>query len=412
MVFELSFPQPSISGQLLLDGSKSISNRLLIIQALCPEKFEIHHLSNSNDTVTLQKLLAGENDVLDVGPAGTTFRFLTAYQCTQDRTVTLTGSKRMLQRPIGPLVDALRQIGAQIEYLGDEGYPPLKISPSATLGEHNKVGIHANVSSQFISALIMIAPCLPNGLEIELIGQLVSPSYLQMTLDLIRSYGVNYVWKDNVISISKAPYRPKHTTVEADWSGASYHYILSCFAESAEVELQGLFEHSVQGDSIVADLMTPFGIKTSRTEKGVMLEKSESIIEHFKHDFTSCPDIAQSMAVICAGLGIKGTFTGVETLSIKETDRVYALQKELGKLDVVLHHTPNKEKFEIEGLAKWDYPVRFETYHDHRMAMAFAPLGIRGNVRIEDPKVVGKSYISFWDHLTQLGAQIQLIESE
>ena len=412
MVFKVEWAQKRIDAELELDGSKSISNRVLILQALSKREFPIYRLCKSEDTTTLQQLLNSEEEVLDVGPAGTTFRFLTAYLNTQESRKILTGSERMKQRPIGPLVDALLQIGADISYLEKEGYPPLEIRPSANFGNHNKVKIKATVSSQFITALLLIGSSLPQGLIVELVGELVSPSYLQMTIDILRGFGANISWKGSKISIGPRDLGIDEYTVEADWSGASYHYLLASLANEVNLHLVGLQEKSMQGDAAVKHLMTSFGIRSEFTESGVMLINSPSYRTPFEYDFTSCPDIAQTMAVTCAAHGVDGRFSGVQTLSIKETDRIHALRIELEKLncEVKSGNQELPEEFSVSGKVNWNPPVQIDTYHDHRMAMSFAPLGILDPIEINDPKVVGKSYVDFWKHLTQLGAKLTLLD--
>ncbi|MEM1320926.1 MAG: 3-phosphoshikimate 1-carboxyvinyltransferase [Bacteroidota bacterium] len=410
MTYSLSKPNRHIKGQITLDGSKSISNRALIIRALSGEDFPIEHLSTSNDTVTMQALLAQASDLatLDTGAAGTTFRFLTAYLALQPGTQVLTGSERMKQRPIGVLVEALRNLGAQIDYLGQEGYPPLRINPPQ-LNAANHLQISAGVSSQYISALLMIAPTLPKGLTLELEGKIVSRPYIEMTLRLMAYFGVQHQWEGQRIIIAHQAYQGRAFRVEADWSAASYHYALAAFADELELDLFGLDEKSLQGDAVLAELMRGFGIETTFIEGGLQLRKGGAVKPMFEKDFIRCPDIAQTLAVVCGGLGINGLFTGLDTLSIKETDRIAALKTELAKVQVWFSQLPpkfskNTEKayYMVEGKAVLDHPT-FATYEDHRMAMAFAPLAMFGPIQIIDPHVVAKSYPGFWEDLKTLG---------
>lgn len=415
MTFRVSKPSKELLGTIMLDGSKSISNRALIIRALCDDDFPIAHLSTSEDTQAMESLLGSGEEVYDVGPAGTTFRFLTAYLALQSGTQILTGSERMKQRPIGPLVDALNQIGANITYEENEGYPPLRIAPPS-LSDQNELTIPANISSQFISALIMIAPVLPHGLNITLQGKLVSRSYLQMTLDMMAYFGIEYTFEEDRISIASQKYLAKPYRVESDWSAASYHYANAALAEEVDLTLGGLFEESMQGDAVTAELFDRLGLQSEFSEDGVRITRKEKTAPSMlEHDFILCPDIAQTMAVVCGALGIAGIFTGLETLSIKETDRIKALQTELAKVGVSFSRMPDrfskksgKAYYVVEGKADWELAPRFPTYHDHRMAMAFAPLSTLGPILIEDPKVVGKSYPDFWKDLTTLGWQIQV----
>ncbi len=418
LLFQLEREDIPLQGSIRLDGSKSISNRALIIQALCREKFTIDFLSASEDTVTMQKLLSSEDEVLDTGPAGTTFRFLTAFLAFQEGRKILTGSQRMKKRPIGALVDALRVLGASIEYLDEEGYPPLQIdSPSSSRGG-GRVEVISGISSQFISALLMVAPSLPSGLEIQLKGPLVSRSYLEMTLALMNYFGVEYEWSGQVIKVPGQEYLPRSFAVEADWSAASYHYTNAALSKESDLELKGLFRNSLQGDAASVPLFKQLGIQSTWTDSGVHLSKKTETAQVFEHHFINCPDIAQTLAVACAGKGVPGIFSGLETLRIKETDRITALQNEFAKIGVSFIKMPEKfrkkregEYYLLEGKATWLESPAFETYDDHRMAMAFAPLSMLNPVRIADPAVVGKSYPGFWQHLIDLGWTIKVNES-
>jgi 3-phosphoshikimate 1-carboxyvinyltransferase len=412
MIYQLSKNDQELKNEITLDGSKSISNRALIIGALCADHFNIDHLSTSRDTQTLQSLLNSKENVLDAGAAGTTFRFMTAYLALQKGTQVLTGSSRMKMRPIGVLVDALRELGASITYLGNEGFPPLKIE-SPQIGKTNQLNISADVSSQYISALLMIAPVLPRGLILQLSSKIVSRPYIEMTLDLMAFFGIEYEWENDFIKILPQKYSAKDLKTEADWSAASYFYAMAAFSDSVDLQLNNLWKNSVQGDSVIAHIMEHFGVLTTFNENGIRLRKSgKSIPKTFEWDFIKCPDIAQTMAVVCGGLGTKGIFTGLETLRIKETDRIAALQTELKKVNVSFSKNANlsknseKDYFQIEGKAQVDLPL-FKTYEDHRMAMAFAPLAIFGKILIKNPLVVEKSYPEFWEDIAKLGFQIE-----
>ena len=401
-ILKVSRSNKTVKGKIDLAGSKSINNRALIIRALCNEYFPIQRMANAKDTETLQRLLASKSDVLDAGPAGTTFRFMTAFLSLQEGTQTLTGSERMKQRPIGVLVEALRTLGANIEYLENDGYPPLKIYAPNPLTV-NQLSIPASVSSQYISALLMIAPTLENGLELTLTGKIVSRPYIQMTLNLMAYFGVNHEWKGNMISVKPQQYQPREFTVEADWSAASYYYAIAAFAnDDLDLQLDGLFENSVQGDAVIAKIGEHFGIQSQFNETGVRLTKVKNHTQSdFNYNFLECPDIAQTLAVICGGLGVKGEFSGLETLKIKETDRVAALNAELAKAKVNFEEL-SFDTCKIEGKATFDATPQFPTYEDHRMAMAFAPLAMLHEVLIEAPKVVEKSYPDFWKDLESL----------
>ncbi|NJN78273.1 MAG: 3-phosphoshikimate 1-carboxyvinyltransferase [Saprospiraceae bacterium] len=410
-IIKISKNNRTVQGRIDLAGSKSISNRALIIQALCAEKFPIYRIANAKDTETLQQLLASESDTLDAGPAGTTFRFMTAFLSLQQGTQTLTGSERMKQRPIGVLVEALKKLGANIEYLENDGYPPLKINAPNSLIT-NQLSIPASVSSQYISALLMIAPTLKNGLELTLTGKIVSRPYILMTLNLMAYFGIKYDWNGQIITIKSQEYQARPFTVEADWSAASYYYAVAAFAnDDLHLQLDGLFAQSVQGDAVMAKISEHFGVQSTFNETGVLLTKVKNHqLSDFKYNFLECPDIAQTLAVICGGLGVNGHFSGLETLKIKETDRVEALYQELKKVKVNFEEQAD-ETCIVSGKATFDNIPQFPTYEDHRMAMAFAPLAMFHAVEIEEPKVVGKSYPDFWTDFGTLGMIFNLIRN-
>jgi len=416
MNFQLRANQSIARGHIHLAGSKSISNRVLIIRALCGDHFEIEGLASAADTDTMQKLLASDGEVYDVGPAGTTFRFLTAYLALQPGRQILTGSERMLQRPIGPLVDALNGLGAKITYQKREGYPPLIIDAPGELAAGSRIDIPADISSQFISALLMIGPYLPGGLTINLVGELVSRPYLEMTLRAMDYFGVQTTFEQNVIEIPEGRYLARPITVEADWSAASYHYASAALAPEADITLEGLFPESWQGDAVCPSLFSGLGVVSTWSDGKLHLSKSEEQKQMVEHDYLECPDIAQTVAAVCAGLGRPALFTGLETLRIKETDRIAALQTELGKIGVAFAKLPprftktERETFMIDGQPAWQEPPLFATYHDHRMAMALAPLAWINPVQIEDIDVVDKSYPEFWKDLVELGIGVEMVE--
>ena len=406
---ELTGLKTNSHGDITLNGSKSISNRVLIIRALCKHPFDIKNLSTSDDTVTLQSLLSSDETILDAHHAGTTFRFMTAYLATRPTHKTLTGSQRMQQRPIGPLVNALRSLGADIHYENNEGYPPLVINGKQLRG--GEVSIDASISSQFLSALLLIAPTLEHGLKLSLMGELVSQSYLMMTLRIMEYFGISYAWQDNIITIEPQSYVAKDFYVEADWSAASYFYSVAALSDSSEITLRGLQKNSLQGDKAIADISKHFGVITEYHTDHIVLRKNitEDLPTVLEYNFMLCPDIAQTVSVMCAGLGIQMLFSGLQTLYIKETDRVAALQTELQKVGVFLSKLPSKfsAKTDVvyhiqEGKAAANGRPTFDTYNDHRMAMAFAPLAMLFDVEIADKLVVTKSYPSFWDDFLSL----------
>ncbi len=353
----------------------------------------------------------------DAGDAGTTFRFLTAFLAIQPGEQVLTGAARMLERPVGPLVEALRTLGADITFLGKEGYPPLKIASMHS--RSRRVHVKANVSSQFLSALLLVGPYLPEGLELVPEGPLVSRPYLDMTLGLMRHFGAQVDWQGDAIVVAPGRYTAMPLVVEADWSAASYWYAMAAFSTELDLTLQGLQEHSWQGDAVLAKMMQRFGIQTTFGENEVRLQKSgHSPRPIFEQDFLECPDIAQTLAVVCAGLGTTGIFSGLETLRIKETDRIGALKAELHKMGVLFaklppHFSkkwPDRVFYNVDGLANLTEMPRFATYGDHRMAMAFAALAMLGPVEIEHPEVVSKSYPQFWEHLQQMGFELSTFQ--
>ncbi|MGB1206621.1 MAG: 3-phosphoshikimate 1-carboxyvinyltransferase [Chitinophagales bacterium] len=407
-LLQLTKNDENIQGQISLDGSKSISNRVLIIRALCSKEFDIKGLSTSDDTKAMQQALAEEKAVVDVGAAGTTMRFLTAFFATRPNTeVILTGSERMKQRPIGVLVDALRMLGADISYLENENCPPLHIKGKQLEG--GEIEIDASVSSQYLSALLMIAPTLKQGLRLRLVGEMVSKPYLEMTLRIMQYFRITHEWHENVIFIAPQKYQAQDYVVEADWSAASYYYAMAAYSKNLDISLKGLYAQRIQGDSVLDTLMQQFGIETTYLDDGIRLQKNEkSLPTYFEYDFVECPDIAQTLAVVCAGLKINATFRGLSTLSIKETDRTAALQTELAKYDC--RFFGEKDAWHLESQNFNNNNIKsIATYHDHRMAMSFAPLAmqLKQGLMIENPSVVSKSYPNFWQDIQQLGFNIE-----
>ncbi|WP_229239331.1 3-phosphoshikimate 1-carboxyvinyltransferase [Emticicia agri] len=389
-----------------LASSKSESNRALIINALSGFKGDLQNLSSARDTQTMIRLLQSNEPIADVIDAGTTMRFLTAYFTATGQSKTMTGTARMCERPIGILVEALKTIGAEIDYLQKEGYPPLQIH-GLSEQKSNEVTIRGDVSSQYISALVMIAPTLPQGLTIHLTGDLGSIPYIKMTLAQMKAFGVEAKaeWDKKVISVAPQSYAPTAYQIESDWSGASYWYSIVALAtdEATKVELLGLKENSLQGDSAIVDIMTQLGVKSTFTKEGVLLTKIPAQAS-LNWDFTNCPDLAQTVAVTCVAKGIEATFTGIESLKIKETDRILALQNELRKFGGSLTEVVTNTEYKVagSGFEFGSAPISIATYDDHRMAMAFAPLAMLTDVTIEEPHVVVKSYPSFWEDLKKV----------
>lgn len=409
MDISVSHPTRKIKATIHLPSSKSESNRALIINALHQNASTLENLSTARDTQTLKRLLQSSDYELDVIDAGTTMRFLTAYLSTQKTERILTGTPRMCERPIGILVNALREIGAEIEFLKNEGFPPLKIKGMPNGQIKNYVKIRGDVSSQFISALLMIAPTLPQGLTLELTGEVGSVPYIQMTLQMMAAFGIKYDFNNQLIKIEPQAYRPSTFYVESDWSGASYWYSMAALAQEAEIELVGLKEHSLQGDSAIVPMLQKLGITTRFIKNALIIKKEStfSLPNHVEIDFTHCPDIAQTLAVICAGLKVNLYMTGVESLKVKETDRLLAIKNELAKFNVpVTEVEPKKYLVKGSDCSLPTTPPSIHTYDDHRMAMAFAPMALLTPVTIEHKEVVVKSYPSFWNDLQVAGFKL------
>jgi 3-phosphoshikimate 1-carboxyvinyltransferase len=386
-----------------LSSSKSESNRALIIQALAANPIHLHNLSDARDTQTMMRLLQSEETTWDVLDAGTTMRFLCAFAAVGKEKRILTGTKRMQQRPIKILADALKNLGAKVKYLNKEGYPPLAIKPIITQ-KMAELSIKGDVSSQYISALLMIAPTLPEGLTLELKGKVGSRPYIQMTLDLMARFGVSSAWTGNRITIRPQAYQSGSYTVESDWSAASYWYSLVSLSQQARVKLIGLRAQSFQGDTAIVRIMNSLGVMSSFEEDGVVLQKIPDAKE-FSYDFTDCPDLAQTIAVVCAVKKIPCRMSGLESLRIKETDRIAALKKELRKFNVRMKEVEPGVWEVRSNFETREEPVEIHTYEDHRMAMAFAPLCTQQDLIIQDPTVVNKSYPGFWDDLRSVGIQ-------
>lgn len=406
MEYFISKADRSLRGEISLPASKSISNRLLIIQALSQGQFQIGNLSDSDDTGVLKKALSEDRKVIDIGHAGTSMRFLTAYLSMTEGERVLTGSERMRDRPIGELVNALKGLGADIRYLEKGGYPPLLIRGKKLKG--GKLKIDSSLSSQFISALLMIAPVLEKGLQIKLTGRTVSSAYIYLTLKLMESFGIRYDWSGDQIIIRAQEYCPVDVLVEADWSAASYWYEMAAISEDPDIIIRGLSPGSLQGDSIVSEVLTDFGIRTEYLDNGLRLTGSARPMARFDHNFTDHPDLVQTFAVLCGLRSIPFHFTGTETLRVKETDRVLALVTELAKFGIQIHSADDGSSIDYDGRSPlMNDAIRINTYQDHRMAMAFAPAAILGyQLVIVDPEVVSKSYPGYWEDLKKVGFDI------
>jgi 3-phosphoshikimate 1-carboxyvinyltransferase len=394
-----------------VSGSKSETNRLLLLQALYTNLI-LENTSNSDDSDVMAKALNSNDEIIDVHHAGTAMRFLTAYFSIQEgKEVILTGSSRMKERPIKILVDALKQLGAAIFYEENEGFPPIRIQGKKLI--QNKVSLSANVSSQYISALLLIAPKLENGLELTLEGDITSVSYIKMTLSLLNQIGVETSFVENKITVKKVsliPY-PLSLVVESDWSSASYFYSIVALSQiGAKITLSSYKKDSLQGDSNLAGIYKEFGVETVFETNSIILNKIEHFVPRTSYpalDLNNSPDIAQTIAVTCLGLGIGCHLTGLHTLKIKETDRLQALKNELEKLGARI--SISDDSLTLEPLETINNNVSIKTYQDHRMAMAFAPLALKTNIIIEEAEVVSKSYPGFWEDLKSIGFQIESI---
>ncbi|MDR0427820.1 MAG: 3-phosphoshikimate 1-carboxyvinyltransferase [Dysgonamonadaceae bacterium] len=400
-------PPSSVGVNIQLPASKSISNRVLILNALAGSNYTIENLSDSDDTkVLVNALKFSSGKHIDIGAAGTSMRFLTAFLSLKEGERVITGSERMKNRPIKILVDALRTLGADIDYTEKEGFPPLKIKGTQLRG--GSVVLNGDVSSQYISALMMIAPALKEGLHLHLIGEIISEPYLQMTLSLMIDFGVNAVRKNREITIRPQTYKAGPFRIESDWSAASYWYEIAALSDKAEIKLPGLRRNSCQGDNKVRELFEHFGVETEFTNTGVVLRKKSILpnTESFNYNFANEPDLAQTLAVTCCLLNIPFRFTGLQTLKIKETDRIRALQNELEKLGYLLRDENNHTLiWNGETIPAQENPI-ISTYDDHRMAMAFAPACLKlKKIQILHPEVVTKSYPGYWNDLALAGFQ-------
>jgi len=408
MDYKISKQNKILKGKINLSGSKSESNRVLIIQALAKEKFHIENISNSEDTKLLQAFLNFDANFFDVKNAGTVMRFLTSFFALKtNQEIILTGSERMKERPIGFLVNELKNIGANIEYLEKENFPPIKIKPSKLTG--GKIFIDGSISSQYITSLLLISPLLDKGLTINITNKLISKPYVEMTLKMMEHFGIKYQFENNKIIINRQNYISKNYIVESDWSSASYWYLMSALSDDVDLEITGLKQNSLQGDFIISDIMSNFGVKTKFLENKIHLSKSNYICKNFSYDFSNYPDIAQTIAVLCSALGINAKLTGLDSLRIKETDRINALIFELKKLGVDIKEKENSIFINSAITKKNNDLIR--TYKDHRMAMSFSPLAIIWDtILIEDVNIVEKSYPNFWNDLKSVG--FKLVEKD
>ncbi|MBX2899847.1 MAG: 3-phosphoshikimate 1-carboxyvinyltransferase [Cyclobacteriaceae bacterium] len=388
-----------------LSSSKSISNRALILKALSGTQSTVSNLSDARDTVLMTNLVNSPDRIIDVMDAGTTMRFLTAYFAITNQHKVLTGTARMKERPIGILVDALRTIGATISYLEKEGFPPIE-TKGFTHQKTAALSIPGNISSQYISALMMVAPTLPQGLTLSLTGKIGSMPYIEMTAALMQQFGVKpeIDLKAQTIRVAPAQYRTSHVVVEADWSAISYWYGFTALARQAEITLPNVSSHSLQGDRVIATIMEKLGVRSTFKDNQLMLTQQPAA-STLVWDFKDCPDLAQTVVPVCAVKGIAGEFTGLESLRIKETDRIAALQNEIAKVGATLTEPETGRWVLLPGKIP-NNQITIDTYHDHRMAMGFAPWATLTDLLINDPSVVNKSYPGFWEDVNSVGIEI------
>lgn len=416
MLLKIQNTQTHLSGNIKITGSKSETNRLLLLQALF-EGLTIENISNSDDATLMQKALASDSEIIDIHHAGTAMRFLTAYFSIQKgRKTILTGSSRMQERPIGILVDALRSLGAQIDYQKKEGYPPLCIQGTTLL--KNEVTLKANVSSQYISALMLIGGTLPNGLTIQLEGKITSVPYINMTLQLLDQLGIKASFEGQMIKIQPVQLEnfEKTVVVESDWSSASYYYSLTAMMHNhnndlpTKITISSYKKDSLQGDAVLSEIYKQLGVISHFEDHtlSLTLDTEKELPELLELDLSNSPDIAQTIAVSCFGLGIACHLTGLHTLKIKETDRLEALKAEISKLGGDIEVT-DKALYLKKRTTSIKENCTIATYHDHRMAMAFAPIGLCVPICIEDAGVVSKSYPDFWEDLKTLGFRQEII---
>ena len=386
----------TINKEIQITGSKSESNRLLVLQQLY-SNLEISNVSNSDDSKLMRNALSSKEETINIGHAGTTMRFLTSLLSIKENSnVILTGSGRMKERPIGILVDALRTLGADITYVENEGFAPLRIKGTKLKG--GKVTINGNVSSQYISSILLIAASLENGIELEFEGAITSIPYIQMTLGLLNEIGIETSFKGQLIKVApKSAIEDTQITVESDWSSASYYYSLVAMSTDGKITLNSYKQKSLQGDSVLSEIYKSFGVRTTFGENGITLEKIKNFVnpKSVGFDLIKAPDIAQTISVTAFGMGIACDLTGLHTLKIKETDRLVALDNELSKLGANIAVT--NESLHLKASTDIKSNISIATYQDHRMAMAFAPLLLKTSIIIDEADVVSKSYPTFWE---------------
>ena len=397
----------TIYGSIDLESSKSISNRLLIIRKLCKTKFEIQNLSNAKDTKILNEILNGFETKKDINceDAGTALRFLIAFLATKEGDWIVSGSKRMHERPIKPLIDCLTELGAEVKYLEKEGFPPVEIKSKKL--KSKKLSLPGDISSQFISALLMVAPTIENGLTLEITSKVLSKPYINMTLGLMREFGIEFSWENNLIKVEQQNYLTKNIKVENDWSAASFWYSFLALSKSGEIQIPNLYANSLQGDSVLSSLYSKFGIKTEFNGDSIVLYKTKSIAKEIELDLSDYPDLALPIIVTCCGLGIKAYLMGLESLKVKESNRLECIKKELIKFNI--NCETDSSSIKVKGNQKIVQPNSIiECQNDHRIAMSIAPLSMKvDSIKLDDKDVVNKSYPKFWEDFNRISKNIK-----
>ena len=401
-MIEISSINKTIYGSVDLESSKSISNRLLIIKELCKTKFEIQNLSNATDTKILNEILDSLETKKEINfeDAGTALRFAIAFLATKKGIWRVSGSKRMHERPIKPLIDSLVKLGANIHYLENKGFPPIEIkSEKLTSG---KLKLPGNISSQFISALLLIAPTIKGGLNLEITSKVLSKPYIDMTLGLMSEFGIEYSWENNLIKVKEQNYLSKNIKVENDWSAASFWYSFLALSKNGEIQIPNLYNNSIQGDSVLSVIYSKLGIKTEFNEESIILSKTESIAKEIELDLSNYPDLALPIIITCAGLGTKAYLIGLESLKIKESNRLECIKKELSKFNI--NCEINSSSIKIKENQNIVQPTSIiECHNDHRIVMSIAPLCMKvDSIKFDDKEVVNKSYPKFWEDFNRL----------
>ena len=396
-MIEISSLNKTIYGSIGLESSKSISNRLLIIKELCKTKFEIQNLSNSKDTEILNELLDSFKTRKDINceDAGTALRFAVAFLTTKKGTWKVLGSKRMHERPIKPLIDCLIELGAEIKYLEKEGFPPIEIKSKKL--KSKKLSLPGDISSQFISALLMVAPTIENGLILEITSKVLSKPYIDMTLDLMRQFGIEHSWENKLIKVEQQNYLAKNIKIENDWSAASFWYSFLALSKSGEIKIPNLYANSIQGDSVLSSIYLKLGIKTEFNKDSIVINKTKNIAKEIELDLSNHPDLALPIIVTCSGLGIKAHLMGLESLKIKESNRLECIKKELEKFNVICSISDSSIKIkENQNIVQPKSTI--ECHNDHRIAMSIAPLCMKVNsIKFDNKNIVNKSYPKFWE---------------